>query len=773
MWIALPSWGVLSEYDLGQTLISLECDMKVLRDNIKSDIRRFDDRRIAFRNEIDSLDRTCDEAGVMLYSQDERYLFGTLQATQAMNDVVRRIRSEEKKISLLENDLSLITNRYGQLSGFLKQIEGRPMTPEARSALETSVNIADSLRLSVDSCLAAVAADKNRYSRLLRKADRLEAYSHKVMNQVQKSIFITGNDTFGEILGNLPVNLAEFAEDLEWRFWTGQSATDDWTSAEDRMKDFIDTGDYISMSIALCLFLFALFTRTRFCPARIARLCPGWLAEKPLFWALALWMALNIVSLVIIRLMVGVSPMLRITLMLDSELNLLALVILLSTTIRHKKGRIGRTLVSYLPLYLLTFLFVSYREDLVPMSTLTFTAPWFFMTALAGQIVICALNLKKLDKADRWMLWANLIVILGCAVLVFCGYSMLGVLMLLLWSGLVTGILTFGLAKEFILKKNLKKNGVGGLTVRTLVYPLAIPVIILTAVFWVTHICNLTTWFVDLMRTPFVDMPDKVGVVSMAKILYIYVLAVLTNYALMLVKTILWRNPANRQGQTAVAISIGSIIVWLFYAIAVILILDINKAGIIAAVGGASIGIGFALKNTFENFFSGLSLMTGRLRPGDILEYEGVRGKVLNIGIISTSMETEDGPIMTMTNRMLFEKNFRNMTRNHRVELRHIVFDISADNDPKLVRRIILESFRDIDGVDNSRQHVVIMRDVGKNIMTIELKAWIDSEKYLATEPAVREAVYEAFRQHGIRKAVYILQVEPGREDSNPANHFV
>lgn len=177
-------------------------------------------------------------------------------------------------------------------------------------------------------------------------------------------------------------------------------------------------------------------------------------------------------------------------------------------------------------------------------------------------------------------------------------------------------------------------------------------------------------------------------------------------------------------------------------------------------------GIGFALKDTFENFFSGLTLMTGRLRPGDIMEYEGVRGKVLDIGIISTRMETEDGPIMTMPNRHLFEKNFKNMTRNHSVELRHIAFDISENNDPKLVRKIILDSFHGIDGVDESRKHVVIMRNFGSGVMRVELKVWIDSEKYLATEPAVREAIFEAFRQNNIQAATFLQQIDSKGTDS-------
>ena len=275
----------------------------------------------------------------------------------------------------------------------------------------------------------------------------------------------------------------------------------------------------------------------------------------------------------------------------------------------------------------------------------------------------------------------------------------------------------------------------------------------------------------ELMNTPFVNMPDKVGVISIAKILYIYSLGVIVNYGLTLVKYILRRDASNRQGQIAVWISIGTIITWLCYIIAVILILDINKAGLIAAVGGASVGIGFALKDTFENFFSGLTLMTGRIRPGDILEYEGVRGKVLDIGIISTRMETEDGPIMTMPNRQLFEKNFKNMTRNHSVEFPHIVFDISENNDPKSVRNIILDSFHGIDGVDESREHVVIMRNFGSGVMRVELKVWIDSEKYLATEPAVREAIFEAFRQNGIQGATFFQQMDSKGTGSIMTDH--
>lgn len=750
-----PSRGVLSEYNLDQTLISLSADMEALQQNVRKDIRRFENRQEEFRNEIAYLDDICDETAVMLYSQDERYLYGTLQATQGMKNIIRRIRSQKEKLAQLETDLSIITNRYGELSNFLKGLETKLSTP-SRAALHKSVVIADSLKLSVDSCISSVTEDKTKYRNLVSKADRLEIYNNSVMSHAQTIMFGKGGEPIWEFCNHFSTRWSEFKDDLIWRFFTGQSDMEDWNSKEDRMYEYMDIKFYISLFLAVCFYLLTRFTR----------FCPGWIAKKRIYWTLCFWLLTNIIGLIIILLIMGFAPMLQIIVSLDCELFLLALLILTSSTVRLKKSQIWRTLLSYLPMFVLTYIIIEYRQDLVPISTVTFTAPFFFFLAFTGQTVIMALNLKKLDNTDRRMAWVNIIIIALCLLLICFGYTIFGSLVFLLWIGLVTGILFFELAKAFINKKQLVKNSVASLTVRLLLYPLAIPAIVFAAISWVAHIYNFTSWFLELTNTPFVNMPDKIGVISIAKILYIYGLGVIVSYGLTLVKQILRRDAANRQGQVAVWISIGNIIIWLCYIIAVVLILDINKAGLIAAVGGASVGIGFALKNTFENFFSGMSLMTGRLRPGDILEYEGVRGKIIDIGIISTRMETEDGPIMTMPNRQLFEKNFKNMTRNHNVELRHIVFDISENNDPKLVRKIILDSFHGIDGVDESRKHVVIMRNFGSGVMRVELKVWIDSEKYLATEPAVREAIFEAFRRNDIQGATFFQHIDSKKTDS-------
>lgn len=762
---SLQSRAVLPEDNIDQTLVSLAEDMKVLTGNIESDLRRYETQQEEFRNNVGFLSDKCDESGVVLYSQDERYLYGILQSSQGMEDVIARIHAQKKKLDQLEKELTVISSRYTELSNFLETLKKRKLSKEGRKALTTSILLADSLNQKINNCISTLSYDKEIYHNLSEKADQLEAYNVNLLVRLQSFIFMTGNESVPEIIKHFPARWNEFVYDLQWRFLTGQSDSDEWNSMEEKMYDMLDINTYVTLFLAICFFFLT----------GIKRFCPRWMSGKRFYWSVILWLALSITGLMIIRLVVGFSPETQMILMLESELYILAFLILLSITIRSKGGQIGRAAVSYLPMYFVTYILIEYRQDLVPVSTITFTAPILFLFSLVGQMVIMRINYRKIEKFESHISWVNLIVITACSIIIFFGYTILSTMVFLLWIGILIGLLLIALIKSWLSQRKISKESVMGVTLRLLISPLIYPAIILVSFMWVTHIYNLTPWFSNVMYTPFLNMPDKVGVITVAKILYIFGLGVIVNYLILLVKNLIFRNPDNRQGKVAVWISVCNLFIWLVYVIAVLVILDVNRAGIIAVIGGASVGIGFAMKDTLENLFSGVSLMMGRLRPGDILQYEGERGKVLNIGVITTTMETEDGPIMTMPNRQLFEKNFKNMTRNNRVEVRHITFDISSNNNPKIVRDLILNSLRDVDGVDNTRKHVVIIRNFGSGIMRVELKVWIDSEKYLTAEPAVREAVFESFRVNGIEAASFLQKIDTDASSSimNNSNPYL
>lgn len=75
-----------------------------------------------------------------------------------------------------------------------------------------------------------------------------------------------------------------------------------------------------------------------------------------------------------------------------------------------------------------------------------------------------------------------------------------------------------------------------------------------------------------------------------------------------------------------------------------------------------------------------------------MIECDGYRGRVSSLGYRSTMIETLDGSIIAFQNSQLFNKNFRNMTRNHKFECVKVEVGISYGTDVEKARGIILET---------------------------------------------------------------------------------
>lgn len=75
-----------------------------------------------------------------------------------------------------------------------------------------------------------------------------------------------------------------------------------------------------------------------------------------------------------------------------------------------------------------------------------------------------------------------------------------------------------------------------------------------------------------------------------------------------------------------------------------------------------------------------------------MIECDGYRGRVSSLGYRSTMIETLDGSIIAFQNSQLFNKNFRNMTRNHKFECSKVEVGISYGTDVERARQIVLET---------------------------------------------------------------------------------
>ena len=100
------------------------------------------------------------------------------------------------------------------------------------------------------------------------------------------------------------------------------------------------------------------------------------------------------------------------------------------------------------------------------------------------------------------------------------------------------------------------------------------------------------------------------------------------------------------------------ILVWGTYAIVTVSLLQIPTKSLSVITAGLAAGLGFAMKDILNNFFYGVQLMSGRLRVGDYIECDGVRGKVDSINYQMTQIAAEDGSVMAFTNSTLSNNDF-------------------------------------------------------------------------------------------------------------------
>ena len=203
-------------------------------------------------------------------------------------------------------------------------------------------------------------------------------------------------------------------------------------------------------------------------------------------------------------------------------------------------------------------------------------------------------------------------------------------------------------------------------------------------------------------------------------------------------------------GSIALIVNLSTIFLWGIYIISVFLLFNINSSGIIAAIGGMGVGIGFALKDSINNLICGIMLMTGRVHLNDMVECDGVRGRIVNINYQSTILETIDGSLISFLNSQLFSKNFKNLTRNHGYEMSKILVGVAYGTDVDFVRQLIMDVVKLNPNIDPNRDSSVFLNDFGDSSVDLSVIVWVPVNRRGTTLSELRVAIYNTLNEHNV-----------------------
>lgn len=177
--------------------------------------------------------------------------------------------------------------------------------------------------------------------------------------------------------------------------------------------------------------------------------------------------------------------------------------------------------------------------------------------------------------------------------------------------------------------------------------------------------------------------------------------------------------------------------------------------------GGIGIGIGFGLQEIAKNFTSGLTLLfEQKIKAGDFIEWEGMRGYVDEISLRSTVIQTIIGRYIIVPNRVLVESQIVNWTYNKSQGWAMVEVNVAHDSDTVLVVELLLDAAYMEETVYSDKPAYVYLVGFGEYSLNFQLWVWVEEvDKKHVTESSLRFLIECNLRQHGIKLATPRLGV--------------
>ncbi len=167
--------------------------------------------------------------------------------------------------------------------------------------------------------------------------------------------------------------------------------------------------------------------------------------------------------------------------------------------------------------------------------------------------------------------------------------------------------------------------------------------------------------------------------------------------------------------------------------------------------GALAVGIGFGSQNLLSNFISGIILLIEQpVKQGDVIEIDGRRVTVEQLGVRSTIVRTLENTHMVVPNSRLLEQPVINWTLSDDVVRQQIRVGVAYGSPTRKVADLLHGVLEGVGNVRKDPKPLVKFADFGESSLVFDLYFWASIEERLDTENELRHRIAEAFAQEEI-----------------------
>lgn len=748
--------------EMDTVIMALCHEISILNKNVE--------KRIAIR---DSLVREADdtynyfdakvyEMSAVLYALDDQKIFTLAFYCKAATRLVKAYYSQRPDFQGQEERVAREIQRIDNLLLSLENVETDHLSETSLVQRDEALSTCRALKETLGKEQEQISYLKELFSSLGTKVNALNDESNKLFNSLFSKVFYTPSPITRYIFLN-PVKTYEICMD-SWE-----------TSADSKLQLPSDRETLRHYMAVLLGMVFCSYWISRLIVFRGFRKMlerTGSYNKRNAFTNVTTILILAV--LLIIAETQSTDYLLKSAASLGAEFLLLVSAILFSLVTRLKYGTINAGIRIYMPYLLLGGFFMLLRMFMAPNIVVDVSMPILFTLVSLFSLLTWVRQRHKLPRLDRFFATISLVLTILGSGLCWSGFSFMAFLVLMTWIMLMTSILLlvglWGLLHHYENhRKERKKKEIVWFRpfISKLVLPCLAIFLILFSIIWPAATFDMGGLIISKIYAT-TEVKDLLTF-SWSHIILVIVIAIALNYLIFLGKNTLKEiyGEDYEVGTIPTFVTLSSLFLWGLFVFTALIIMNANYNGLLMVMGGLSMGIGFALKDTIENIISGLSLMLGRLRQGDMIECDGYRGRVSSLGYRSTMIETLDGSIIAFQNSQLFNKNFRNMTRNHKFECAKVEVGISYGTDVEGARGIILETLATLTFLSKVKKTSVALDSFGDSSVNLAVWVWVPVMTKASSLSTVRECIYNAFNKHGIsipfpQQDLYVKEF-PGR----------
>ncbi len=198
---------------------------------------------------------------------------------------------------------------------------------------------------------------------------------------------------------------------------------------------------------------------------------------------------------------------------------------------------------------------------------------------------------------------------------------------------------------------------------------------------------------------------------------------------------------------------LGKITRWVVLILALLSILSyfgVQTTGFAAVIGGGALAVGLAFQGTLSNFAAGVMLLVFRpFKVEDVVTIAGETGKVFEIDLISTTLDTPDNRRIIVPNGSIFGSTIQNIT-HHDTRRVDVAVGVEYPADMDRTRQVLTEAVQGIEGVLCEPEPVIYLAELADSSVNWAVRVWSATDDYWAVRERLTRAVKLALDQADI-----------------------